>query len=136
LVSLPALFRHLFFSFSSSWVSSEINHADTLNPGWKSFYFLCAFCGCPRCQGSTIEIGYSESERVIKIDFRFMYRLTKNWPTWAARIQLLVNPKLLRCKSFLQRGQGGPVYVGCWGSTPHWNLNLPPSDQRLIQDQQ
>jgi len=32
-------------------------------------------------------------------------------PTWAAGIQLLLNPKLLRCKCFLQRGQGGAVCV-------------------------
>jgi len=32
-------------------------------------------------------------------------------PTWAAQIQLFVNPKLLRCKPFLQRRQGGAVYV-------------------------
>jgi len=31
--------------------------------------------------------------------------------TLAAGIQLLLNPKLPRCKFLLQRGQGGAVYV-------------------------
>jgi len=32
-------------------------------------------------------------------------------PTWAAGILMLLNPKLLPFKYFLQRGQGGAVYV-------------------------
>jgi len=40
-----------------------------------------------------------------------MYRFTNSWPTWAPRIQLLVNSKSLCCKSFLQRWQRDAVYV-------------------------
>jgi len=32
-------------------------------------------------------------------------------PNRAAQIQLLLNPKLLQCNSFLQRRAGGAVYV-------------------------
>jgi len=60
----------------------------------------------------TIEISYIVGERVIKINFGFMYSgLRTADHTWATQIQLLVNPKSLRCKSFLQRRLRGAVYV-------------------------
>jgi len=58
-----------------------------------------------------IEIRYIEGERVIKSILGLCIGLPTADPTCAARNQLLVNPKSLRYKSFLQRRQGDTVYV-------------------------
>jgi len=57
------------------------------------------------------EIGYIDNERVIKFIFGLSKGLPIADPTCATGIQLLLNPKLLQCKSFLQRRQRGAVFL-------------------------
>jgi len=55
------------------------------------------------------KIRYIKGERVIKSILGLCIGLPKADPNRATWNQLLVNPKSLRCKSFLQHKQGGAV---------------------------
>jgi len=65
-----------------------------------------------------------ESARVIKIDFRFMYRFTSIWPHLSCRDSAVLKPKINLAQTFPAKAQSMYIMSMVWALFWVWSLHI------------